>query len=206
MPWVLGQVPWAKRSSNRPILRSLPSMATETEKGSFELNSRCARLGCQAARDYGWKRGKQWGFEVRVPPGINCIEASPDVKRPLADWLDLGLIPASGAAISKDMLDDQASLVLPAGTYGPGFLVLENFQVFRRYNASDLYAIFVGHLADLIAGSPAFEKAWTKLPRFSNRDIEQTQKLLSNQKYYSDTVDGRLGSVTRRAIGQYQKR
>jgi len=103
------------------------------------------------------------------------------------------------------MLDDQASLVLPAGTYGPGFLVLENFQVLRRYNASDLYAIFVGHLADLIAGSPAFERAWTKLPPFSNRDIEQTQQLLSNTKYYSDTVDGRLGSVTRRAIGQYQK-
>jgi len=37
-------------------------------------------------RDYGWRRGKQWGFEVRVPQGINCIEASPDVKRPLADW------------------------------------------------------------------------------------------------------------------------
>jgi hypothetical protein len=29
-------------------------------------------------------------------------------------------------------------------------------------------------LADLIAGSPAFERAWTKLPPFSNRNIEQT--------------------------------
>src|SRR5258708_6964898 len=93
-------------------------------------------------RDYGWQRGMQWGCEVRVPQGGNCIQASPDVKRPLADWLDLGLIPPSGAAISKDMLDDQASLVLPAGTYGPGFLVLDYFRVFRRYNASDLYAIF----------------------------------------------------------------
>jgi hypothetical protein len=156
-------------------------------------------------RDYGWKRGKRWGFEVRVPQGVSCLEASPDVKRPLVDWLDLGLMPAAGGAISKDKLDDQASLVLPAGTYGPGFLVLENFQVLRRYNASDLYAIFVGHLADLIAGGPAFERAWTKLPPFSNRDIEETQKLLCNQKYYSDPVDGRLGSVTRRAIGQYQK-
>src|SRR5258705_5452381 len=60
--------------------------------------------------------------------------------------------------VGRSMLDDQASLVLPAGTYGPGFLVLENFQVLRRYNSSDLYAIFVGHLADLIAGSPAFER------------------------------------------------
>jgi lytic murein transglycosylase len=156
-------------------------------------------------RDYGWKRGEQWGFEVRVPQGVDCIEASPDVKRPLSDWLDLGLLPAVGAAVSKDMLDDQAFLVLPAGAYGPGFLVLENFQVLRRYNASDLYAIFVGHLADLIAGGAAFEKVWTKLPPLSGRDIELTQKLLGNKKYYSDAVDGRLGSATRRAIGQYER-
>src|SRR5260370_15201258 len=86
------------------------------------------------------------------------------VKRPLADWLDLGLIPASGAAISKDMLDEQASLVLPAGTYGPGFLVLENFQVLRRYNASDLYPIFVGHLPHLISATPPFARLSPKFP------------------------------------------
>jgi hypothetical protein len=67
----------------------------------------------------------------------------------------------------------------------------------------ELSAVRLGH--DQVAGSPAFERVWSKLPPFSSRDIEETQKLLSNKKYYSDTVDGRLGSVTRRAIGQYQK-
>jgi lytic murein transglycosylase len=156
-------------------------------------------------RDYGWKRDKQWGFEVRVPPGISCLEAVPDVRRSLADWLDLGLMPAVGARISKDMLGDEASLVLPGGSYGPGFLALENFQVLRRYNASDLYALFVGHLADLIAGAPAFEIAWTKLSPLNGRDIEEIQRLLSSRKYYHDTIDGRLGSATRGAIGEYQK-
>ena len=156
-------------------------------------------------RDYGWQRDKQWGFEVRVPDGISCLEAVPDVKRSIADWRGLGLMPAVGARISKDMLGDEASLVLPAGSYGPGFLALENFQVLRRYNASDLYALFVGHLADLIAGAPPFEIAWTKLSPLNGRDIEETQKLLSSKKYYHDTVDGRLGSATRRSIGEYQK-
>ena len=156
-------------------------------------------------RDYGWQRDKQWGFEVRVPDGISCLEAVPDVKRSIADWRGLGLMPAVGARISKDMLNDEASLVLPAGSYGPGFLALENFQVLRRYNASDLYALFVGHLADLIAGAPPFEIAWTKLSPLNGRDIEETQKLLSSKKYYHDTVDGRLGSATRRSIGEYQK-
>jgi lytic murein transglycosylase len=156
-------------------------------------------------RDYGWQRDKHWGFEVRVPEGISCLEAVPDVKRSIADWRGLGLTPAVGARISKDMLGDEASLVLPAGRYGPGFLALENFQVLRRYNASDLYALFVGHLADLIAGAPPFEIAWTKLSPLNGRDIEETQKLLSSKKYYHDTVDGRLGSATRRSIGEYQK-
>ena len=103
-------------------------------------------------RDYGWKRGKQWGFEVRIPRGLICTEASPDLKRSLADWLDFGLMPAFGAGISRNTLDDQAWLLLPAGAYGPGFLALENFQALRQYNASDLYVLFVGNLADRIAG------------------------------------------------------
>src|SRR5580765_7841923 len=155
-------------------------------------------------RDYGWKRGKQWGFEVRIPRELSCTEASPDLKKSLADWLDLGLMPAFGAGISRDMLDDQACL-LPAGAYGPGFLALENFQALRQYNASDLYALFVGNLADRIAGGPVFERPWAKLQQFSSRDVEEIQTLLSKKKFYLDPVDGRPGSLTRRAIGLYQR-
>ena len=150
-------------------------------------------------RDYGWKRGKQWGFEVRIPRELSCTEASPDLKRSLADWLDLGLMPAFGAEISRDILDDQAWLLLPAGAYGPGFLALENFQALRQYNASDLYALFVGNLADRIAGGPVFERPWAKLQQFSSRDVEEIQTLLSKKKFYLDPVDGRPGSLTRRA-------
>ena len=142
-------------------------------------------------RDYGWKPGKQWGFEVRIPRKLICTEASPDLKRSLADWLDLGLMPAVGAGISRDMLDDQAWLLLPAGAYGPGFLALENFQALRQYNASDLYVLFVGNLADRIAGGTAFERPWAKLQQFSSRDVEEVQTLLSKKKFYLDPVDGR---------------
>lgn len=156
-------------------------------------------------RDYGWKRGKQWGFEVRVPRDLSCTEASPDLKRSLADWLDLGLMPALGAEISRDMRNDQAWLLLPAGTYGPGFLALDNFQALRQYNASDLYVLFVGNLADRIAGGLPFEKPWARLPQFANRDVEEIQALLSKKKFYFDPIDGRPGSYTRRAVGLYQR-
>jgi hypothetical protein len=130
----------------------------------------------------------------------------PDITKSLADWLDLGLKPSPGAGISRDMINlaDQAWLLLPAGTYGPGFLALENFQALRQYNASDLYVLFVGNLADRIAGGPAFERPWTKLPQFSSRDVEKIQTLLSKKKFYLYPVDGRPGSLTRRALGLYQ--
>jgi lytic murein transglycosylase len=161
--------------------------------------------GAKQLRDYGWKRGKQWGFEVRLPEEISCLEASADISKPIGEWMGLGLMPAAGSRIFREMLDEHGSLVLPAGIYGPAFLTLENFRVLRRYNASDLYAIFVGHLADLIDGGRDFERQWTRMSPYYGRDIEAIQKLLSSKKYYSDKIDGRLGSATRRAIGLYQQ-
>jgi len=178
------------------------------EDGKIDLDNSIPDALASAAkqlRDYGWKPGKQWGFEVRIPRDLSCTEASPGIKRPLADWLDLGLMPALGAKISRDMRNDQAWLVLPAGTYGPGFLALENFQALRQYNASDLYVLFVGNLADRIVGGLPFEKPWTKLEQFANRDVEEIQTLLSKKKFYFDPIDGRPGALTRRAIGLYQR-
>lgn len=155
--------------------------------------------------DYGWQRSKRWAIEVRLPAEVSCVESSPDIKRSLAAWLQLGLLPAGGVGVSIDMMDDPASLILPAGIYGPAFLAFENFQVFRRYNQADVYALFVGHLADLIAGGVAFETPWKKLPPLYNRDVENIQALLRDRGYYFDVIDGRLGPVTRRAIGQFQQ-
>ncbi|WFU42346.1 lytic murein transglycosylase [Bradyrhizobium sp. CB82] len=162
--------------------------------------------GAKQLRDYGWQRGKRWGFEVRLPPTVSCVESSPDIKRPLTAWLKLGVTPAGDAPVPSGMLQDQAQLVMPAGTYGPAFLVFANFQAIRSYNQSDVYALFVGHLADLIAGGAPFEKPWARLKPLRNSEVAAIQTQLSRSGYYSDAIDGRLGTVTRRAIGQYQQR
>ncbi|MGV7216486.1 lytic murein transglycosylase [Bradyrhizobium sp. UFLA05-112] len=162
--------------------------------------------GAKQLRDYGWQRGKRWGFEVRLPPTVSCVESSPDIKRPLEAWLKLGVTPVSDAGTATGMLQDQAQLVMPAGVYGPAFLVFANFQAIRSYNQSDVYALFVGHLADLIAGGAPFEKPWAKLKPLRNSEVAAIQTQLAKGGYYSDAIDGRLGTVTRRAIGQYQQR
>ena len=43
--------------------------------------------------------------------------------------------------------------MLPAGLKGPAFLATNNFSVLKLYNNSDVYAIFVGHVADMIAAN-----------------------------------------------------
>ena len=58
--------------------------------------------------------------------------------------------------MSPEQLAEPASLLMPAGMYGPAFLILKNYYVIKDYNFSDLYVLFVGHLADRIAGNPPF--------------------------------------------------
>jgi lytic murein transglycosylase len=156
--------------------------------------------------DYGWQPGKPWTFEVRHPKNIDCTLAGPDVVKPLAEWLELGFTSIRGVQISQEVLSDEVSLLLPAGVYGPAFLTFKNFQAIRSYNASDLYALFVGHLADRIAGAPPFKTPWPKLVMLQTRDVEEMQRHLLKVGVYRDRVDGSAGSRTRRALGQYQKR
>ena len=161
--------------------------------------------GAKQLHDYGWQRSKRWGFEVRLPPNVSCVESSPSIKRPLSAWLELGVTPAGNAGVPANMRADQAQLVMPAGVYGPAFLTFANFQAIRSYNQSDVYALFVGHLADLIAGGAPFEKPWAKLKPLRAREVREIQGLLSKAGIYADAVDGRLGTVSRQAIGKYQQ-
>ena len=48
--------------------------------------------------------------------------------------------------------------------HGPAFLALENFLVIKRYNMSDLYALFVGNLGDRIAGGGDFARTVGRSP------------------------------------------
>ena len=68
----------------------------------------------------------------------------------------------SGQPFPAALQDKSAYLMSPGGAYGPSFLVTENFKVMRAYNTSDLYAVFVGHLGDRIAGVADFDTPWSR--------------------------------------------
>jgi hypothetical protein len=148
--------------------------------------------------------GQTWGFEVRIPPTADCALEGPSEARSIAAWAKLGFVRAGNRPWTEKELGLEAYLMSPAGALGPSFLVIENYKVLRRYNTSDLYAVFVGHLADRIAGGSDFATPWRAGPQ-NTRVIEAIQKRLKERGYEVEKIDGKIGSNTRRLIGRYQR-
>nr|WP_294544803.1 lytic murein transglycosylase [uncultured Rhodopila sp.] len=96
----------------------------------------------------GWRSGQTWGQQIVVPPGIEV--AGRDVKRPLSEWMRIGVRPQEGRWFAS--ADTQAGLVAPDGTGGETFAVFANFAAIRRYNPSDYYALAVGLIGDQVEG------------------------------------------------------
>jgi lytic murein transglycosylase len=154
----------------------------------------------------GWHTGEPWAVEVRVPQSVDCTIAEPSQTRPIGDWLKAGFVPAYGRKLPARDLTLSASLLLPEGTYGPGFLTPKNYYVIKDYNYSDLYVLFVGHLSDRIAGGKPFEHAWSKERQLKTADVEAMQKKLTALGLYRDKIDGKAGMLTRAALGAYQNK
>ncbi len=149
----------------------------------------------------GWEAGRTWGYEVKLPPGFNTRRTS---ERSLAAWQKLGVRRADGAAFPRPA--DRASLWLPNGTDGPVFLLLKNFQVLKRYNASNFYALAVGHLADRLRGDGTFVADWPAHEKpFTLDESKKLQLLLTMHGFYAGDIDGDLGSGSRAAIRDYQR-
>lgn len=156
--------------------------------------------------DKGWKRGRTWGYEVQIPASSDCAEEGPTGSRTIRAWMAQGFQRVAGRSFPDEVLDETAYLMSPAGAYGPSFLALENFQVIRAYNTSDLYATFVGNLADRIAGGGDFVTPWRNVGAQRTRLIRAVQQGLKDKGYPISIVDGFIGSNTRRQVGQFQRK
>jgi lytic murein transglycosylase len=152
----------------------------------------------------GWDKGKRWGFEVKLPPQVDCSIAEPDTKLPVAEWIKRGYTPLTHKPTREELVEE-ASLFLPAGLKGPAFLTLNNFYVFKGYNFADLYALFVGNLSDRIAGGGSFSTPWGKIEQARSDQIETIQRHLTETGFYRDKIDGKAGMKTRAALGAWQK-
>ncbi len=153
----------------------------------------------------GWQNGEPWAIEVRPPRAVDCTVAEPSRAIPIAAWLEQGYVPAYHRRLPPHVLAIKASLLLPEGIYGPAFLTPKNYYVLKDYNYSDLYVLFVGHLADRIAGGKPFETPWSRNAQLKTADVAALQQRLAALGFYHDKIDGKAGMLTRAALGAYQK-
>jgi lytic murein transglycosylase len=156
--------------------------------------------------DKGWRRGVRWAYEVHAPADVDCTIGVPENTAPLGEWLKRGFVPAYGRALSAAERAETASLLQPAGLYGPAFLATANYFAIKEYNFSDLYVLFVGHLSDRILDPRPWQTPWGQVAQLPTRDLDRMQEVLTERGYYHDKIDGKAGMKTRAALGDYQKR
>ena len=159
--------------------------------------------GANLLKHLGWNAGQRWGREVRLPGDFAFETSGMDQPRPLAEWAELGVRRADGAALP--VADMDARLLLPMGHAGPAFLVYDNFDVLLGWNRSISFAIAAGHLADRIAGGGTLLASMPDRERaISTGEMARMQERLNTLGYDSGEADGLLGPVTRRALQQFQ--
>lgn len=163
-----------------------------------------ASIGNYLAR-HGWNRARDWGFEVRLPASVSCSLEGPDQGKRFREWAAMGVERVSGKPFPAKELPREGFLMLPAGRYGPAFIVTENFYVLKDYNKSDLYALFVGHVGDRISyGVGDFAGPWKRIDRLYRSDIAAMQRALEARGHDVGGADGLPGYKTRRSIGRWQ--
>lgn len=153
---------------------------------------------------FGWRAGETWGYEVKLPSGFNYQNVWSDKTASLGDWSAIGVTRANGRAFPRP--SDTARIYMPMGGYGPVFALLNNFDVIKRYNNSNSYALAVGHLADRVLGSNGFVTAWPNDTALTKAQRMQVQAALNQRGYDTGGVDGVIGSRTRAAVMQFQSR
>jgi lytic murein transglycosylase len=153
----------------------------------------------------GWQAGRDWGFEVSIPQNVSCAQEGPDLAKPIGEWANLGINRITGKAFPRNEQKAAGMMLVPAGRYGPEFIVTPNFYVIKEYNNSDLYALFIGNLADRIgSGGAAFKTQWKSSGPLLRSDVLKMQNALVKQGYDVGNADGLAGFKTRRSIGAWQ--
>lgn len=153
---------------------------------------------------YGWKKGEPWAVEAMIPAGFDYSYGD-GRKFTVAAWKAIGITPVMPSKFTDtDVLS--AELFLPAGSYGPAFLLFDNFGIIKRYNNADSYALAIGLLADRLAGRPDLSRPWpTDIQMLTQQQAKDLQTGLNTLGFSAGVVDGIIGRGTRGALQKFQK-
>jgi membrane-bound lytic murein transglycosylase B len=143
----------------------------------------------------GWKWGVPWGFEVIVPKDFDLMKS----RATFEEWGEFGVKRADGKSFPSG---GDGILFFPTGIPGPAFIVTANFDVIKDYNESDVYALAIGHLSDLMQGGGPIRTPWpahaTQLPRDDRIALQKKLAALGyDQKRFSAHLDFKMRDFVR---------
>ncbi|MFV0513566.1 MAG: lytic murein transglycosylase [Jhaorihella sp.] len=114
--------------------------------------------------------------------------------------------PWGGEAGSAAARSGAPLAILQPQVPGPEFAVFRNFQVIKRYNNSDSYALGIGHLSDRIAGGgPLVTPFGADARGLTLEDRKEIQRALTARGFDTEGADGVIGAKTTAAISAYQQ-
>lgn len=151
----------------------------------------------------GWQPGQSWLIEVKLPKNYTGPTGRKN-KASLATWAQRGVTRWDGSKLKGG---GSAGLMLLAGKEGPAFLTFKNFDAIWTYNRAESYALAISHLADRMAGQPAFRTPWpTDDLGLSRANRFKLQELLIAEGYNIGEADGKIGSKSQAAIRKAEEK
>ena len=216
---------FGERRGDVPVVSATSTLAFDGRRGAFFEKQLIAALKILQSGDvYAAELKGSWagamGHTQFIPTSYQAfaVDFTGDGRRDI--WSDdpADSLASTAAYLSRNgwtsglKWGGEAGAGAPASTViqpqpgGPQFSVTSNFNVIKRYNNSDSYAIGVGHLADRIAGGgplrgsfPPDRYGLTKDDRIS------LQQRLTARGFDTGGSDGVIGPNSQSAISDYQR-
>jgi len=151
----------------------------------------------------GWRRGRPWGVEVRLPDGFDMGSTGRGSTRSVSAWTGAGVRDMDGRPVTDH---GAASIIIPDGPRGPAFMTFSNFTTLTRYNNSEFYVIGIGHLSDRLRGGGPIRGNFQP-DRFGLRvgDRQELQRRLTQAGFDTQGADGVIGPNSESAIRAWQQ-
>lgn len=153
---------------------------------------------------FGWKPQEPVFAEVRLPDGFDYTLADGQARF-LSVWQSLGVSPLQGGGFTDAAAMFEAKLYLPAGANGPVLLTFKNFDMIKRYNNSNSYAMGIATLAMNLSGKAGITSPWPEGDQPLTRDQKKNLQIaLTAQGHDTGGIDGAIGPNSIKAIRAWQ--
>ena len=173
------------------------------QKNIWETESDVFASIANFLKESGWRELEDWGVEVNLPQDFDWKLNTSAYELRFVQWRFMGVTNSSGQSFKQPQR--LASIFIPAGRFGPAFLVTHNFNIIKKYNQSLSYTLAVAQLSRLLAGGESIRIGWPRGDEvLSSEQVKEIQSRLNESNHNAGVVDGKVGSKTREAARTWQ--